>query len=173
MAYVGTNMKKLYAPWRSKYVTSVLQKIKGEPECVFCTHYADTNDADNFILKRGEHAGIVMNIYPYSSGHIMVIPYQHTGELTELSAQARAECMELVNLSCNVLKKVIGPEGFNVGVNLGKAAGAGIPRHLHIHIVPRWMGDINFMPVIGEVKIISTDINQLYGQLLEAFRKHN
>jgi len=165
-------MDKIYAPWRHRYVTKTAhveaeKKIKLKNECVFCQQFAENNDSKYFILKRFKHHAITMNLYPYNAGHLMVLPIEHKGELFELSAQARQEMMELVSISIELLKKTMKPEGFNVGLNLGIAGGGGIPSHLHFHVLPRWIGDTNFLATIGETKIVCSDFSHVYKQLKE------
>ncbi len=167
-------MKRIYAPWREQYITTQ-DKTKSTTalshDCIFCNQFDAHNDVENLILARFEHCAIVMNKFPYSSGHIMVLPLAHEGDLCKLSPDVHAEFFELVSASTAVLKQVINPAGFNVGLNLGKAAGAGIPTHLHAHIVPRWEGDTNFMPIIADTKPISFDMAKMYQTLKTAFEK--
>ncbi len=138
--------------------------------CIFCERIREgpEKDKENLILKRGKHAFIVLNLYPYTNGHMMVVPYKHTGELGELDADTLQEMMSLVNKAIQALRNVMGPQGFNVGANLGRAAGAGVDDHVHFHIVPRWVGDTNFMPVLSEVRLIPELLPQTYDQLLSA-----
>jgi ATP adenylyltransferase len=161
-------MKKIYAPWRTKYVEGVAhtKKEKIDPDhCIFCSKFAENKDEKHYILKRTEHAALILNLYPYSAGHLMVIPLEHKGDLDDLSSEIRTECFELTNKAIELLKKSIKPHGFNVGINIGKAGGAGIPSHIHFHIVPRWKGDTNFMPLIADTKPVSVDLNDLYERL--------
>ena len=167
-------MKKIYAPWRAKYITGTVQKPSGdrtrtEKECVFCQQLKENNDENYFILKRHDHAYVMMNRYPYNGGHLMVLPIAHKGELDECTAQERAEIMELVNSSIVILKKELSPQGFNIGMNSGTAGGGGLPSHLHIHVLPRWESDTNFMPLLCETKPISVDLKETYNQLKRAF----
>ena len=138
-------------------------KLKNE--CVFCQQFAENNDSKYFILKRFKYNAITMNFYPYNAGHLMVLPIEHKGELLELSIKARQEMMELVNIAIELLKKTMKPEGFNVGLNLGIGGGGGIPSHLHFHVLPRWVGDTNFLATIGETKIVCSDFSHVYKQL--------
>ncbi len=165
-------MKKIYAPWRSDYVVQEARSKNEDTkqdECVFCEQFCDTSDEQYFILHRGQHCAIIMNFYPYNAGHLMVLPLGHVGSLQELGADARAELMELTCTSIEVLEKELSPSGFNTGMNLGKAAGAGIPSHIHMHVVPRFAGDTNFMPIIAETKPISFDLPKLYAKLKKHF----
>ena len=154
----------LWAPWRMEY-------ILGEKEsgCIFCTRINQDSDKENLILSRGENNFVIMNKYPYNNGHLMVVPNRHTSEFDSLSDPEKLEMMNLVSKSMNVLKKTVNPDGFNVGLNIGKIAGAGIDNHLHFHIVPRWVADTNFMPVVGQTKIISEDLGETWERLKEVF----
>ena len=154
----------LWAPWRMEY-------ILGEKEsgCIFCTRINQQNDRKNLILFRGENNFVIMNKYPYNNGHLMVVPNRHTSEFDSLSDPEKLEMMNLVSKSMNVLKKTVSPDGFNVGLNIGKIAGAGIDDHLHFHIVPRWAADTNFMPVVGQTKVISEDLGETWDRLKEGF----
>jgi ATP adenylyltransferase len=158
-------MKQLWAPWRMEYV-----KSEKSNECIFCSLPKENNDTQNYILHRGQSAFIIMNIFPYNSAHVMVSPFRHIGCLT---AQNKDEIKEMNNLtlrSIEILRAVINPEGFNVGYNIGKAAGAGYDEHIHCHIVPRWTGDTNFMPVLGETKVHPEHLNTTYKKLLPHFK---
>ena len=154
----------LWAPWRMEY-------ILGEKEsgCIFCTRINQDSDKENLILLRGGNNFVIMNKYPYNNGHLMVVPNRHTSEFDSLSDPEKLEMMNLVSKSMNVLKKTVNPDGFNVGLNIGKIAGAGIDDHLHFHIVPRWVADTNFMPVVGQTKIISEDLGETWERLKEGF----
>lgn len=154
----------LWAPWRMEY-------ILGEKEsgCIFCTRINQDSDKENLILSRGKNNFVIMNKYPYNNGHLMVVPNRHTSEFDSLSDPEKLEMMNLVSKSMNVLKKTVNPDGFNVGMNIGKIAGAGIDDHLHFHIVPRWAADTNFMPVVGQTKIISEDLGETWERLKEGF----
>lgn len=164
-------MKQLYAPWRSDYATNIAHRNSepGSPEpCVFCTKFKATNDEKNFIIKRAEHNAVLLNLYPYNPGHILVIPYAHVAQLDLLPVDARTELMELITVSSHVLQKTLNAHGINVGLNLGQAAGAGIPTHLHFHVLPRYIGDTNFLPTLADTKQISFDMHKIYEQLREA-----
>ena len=167
-------MNILYAPWRSKYAKSInktKKEICTENTCVFCQHFSEKNDATNFILKRYKNSIVMLNLYPYNAGHLLVIPKKHKPDLDKLTKEERSELMEVVNTCTKILKKVLQPEGFNIGMNLGKLAGAGIPSHLHIHILPRWLGDTNFLPLLAETKQISFDLKDIYTKLKKEFSK--
>jgi ATP adenylyltransferase len=145
-------MNKLWAPWRMKYIEGVdTNKAEG---CIFCTKPHENDDDANYIVYRGETCFVILNIFPYNNGHVMVIPYRHTASLADLSPEERLELVDLTEITMSAIRNVMRPDGFNVGINFGRAAGAGIDEHMHVHIVPRWNGDTNFMPVIGCTKVI-------------------
>lgn len=155
-------MKVLWAPWRIKYITG--DKEEG---CIFCQKPKEGNDKDNLILYTGETGFIIMNRYPYSNGHLMTVPYKHTNNFSDLTQEERLELMNLTAKCIDILQ-VIKPEGFNIGMNLGRTGGAGIDDHLHFHVVPRWNGDTNFMPVIGDVRVMPEYLEETY----ETLSKH-
>ena len=142
-------MNKLWAPWRIDYIRT--PKEKG---CIFCNKSNDEDDRESLILYRGNESFVLMNLYPYSNGHLMISPYKHTSDTNDISSQGNEEIMWLANQSMNILTHAMNAEGFNFGANLGKAGGAGIEEHIHYHIVPRWSGDTNFMPVVGNTKVL-------------------
>jgi ATP adenylyltransferase len=154
----------LWAPWRIQYIMS--DKDDG---CIFCDKPRQRDDATNLILWRGKTGFVVMNLYPYNNGHLMIVPYAHVPSLTDLDAPQRAELFGLTAACEAILRQTLRPDGFNIGLNLGAAAGAGFADHLHIHIVPRWTGDTNFMPVLGELRVIPEHIKQTYGTLVPHF----
>ena len=158
-------MERLWTPWRMEY-------IKGADQtdgCFLCDLPASGDDEGAYILKRGDAAFVIMNIYPYNSGHLMVAPYTHVGDLTALPRTHMQELFALVQQTVAVLGDVYRPEGFNVGMNLGKVAGAGVPDHLHVHVVPRWGGDTNFMPIVGNTKVLPESLEQTYDRLRPGF----
>lgn len=161
-------MDKLWAPWRVKYVTKTGKRVKG---CVFCNILKEEKDKKNFIVTRTEHAYAVLNIYPYNNGHVLIVPNRHVFDLGALRREEREELFDLLESTKVLLDKTMKPEGYNVGINLGRAAGAGYPEHMHIHLVPRWQGDINFMPVTGHTKVISQSLKALHASLLKANKK--
>ena len=165
-------MDKLWSPWRSQYIES----FKAEPndhsdESLFTRILKENKDKENYLLYRGKTCFIIMNLYPYNSGHLMVVPYKEALFLNELDNETRLELFELIDLGCRILTDAIQPHGFNIGTNLGRIAGAGIEDHLHFHIVPRWNGDTNFMPVLNEVKVISEAMNDTYDKLKNSLKK--
>ncbi len=134
-------------------------------DCIFCEKPKKNDDKKELIIYRGQKAFALLNIYPYNNGHIMVAPYKHTGELAELTKEEYGEMNKIVKMYVARIKKTMNPHGFNVGMNIGKVAGAGFDEHLHTHIVPRWRGDTNFMPVVGKEKVISESLNSVYKKL--------
>ncbi len=163
---------RIWAPWRIEYILGVKpeDRAKGETEneCVLCQAHLAGDDLEKLILYRGELCFIMMNLYPYNSGHIMILPYRHAGSLDELTDEESIEMMILAKRMLPIFWEVMRPEGFNLGINLGRCAGAGIIEHVHTHIVPRWSGDANFMPVLGETKVISEHITETFMKLREA-----
>jgi ATP adenylyltransferase len=158
-------MDRLWAPWRMKYIRETLDKH--EQGCVFCAKPAQSRDKDreNLILYRGVHAFVMLNAFPYNNGHLMVIPFLHTSSMDDIDTAAAAELWSLLAKSRRALASAFNPDGFNIGINLGRAAGAGIDAHLHVHIVPRWTGDVNYMAVTGETKVISQSLEDAYDAL--------
>lgn len=151
-------MDRIWAPWRSKYILNADQ----EDGCILCNRVRNDADSKNYILFRGERTFIIMNIFPYNNGHLMVAPYKHTGQLEDLDPEDGKEIIMSVSLGVRALRKAFQPDGFNVGMNIGRVAGAGIEDHVHMHIVPRWNGDTNFMPVLADTKILSVSLDEAY-----------
>jgi ATP adenylyltransferase len=164
-------MEKLYSPWRSKYIEGFKGTAQKDEGCIFCAAMENTNDKERFVIYRGSEAFVMMNLYPYNSGHMMIVPKRHTSDFSSLSADELAECMSLLQLSQKALGDLSHPHGYNIGMNLGKSGGAGIDDHLHWHIVPRWNGDTNFMPVLADVKMVSEDMEKQWEKLYEFFAK--
>ncbi len=165
-------MDRLYAPWRSGYAADAdvgKQDHATAQQCVFCNHLADNTDEKHFIFRRFKYNFIMLNLFPYNAGHLMVLPLEHKATLDDIHPQARTELMELTTSSVRIVSQVLKAQGVNIGMNLGKAAGAGIPSHAHMHILPRWVGDTNFLPTIGHTKQISFDLVEIYTQLKPAF----
>lgn len=166
-------MKSLHAPWRDTYINDVQKKSDKDAEsiCVFCEHLARGNDDQAMILGKFKYNFVIMNKFPYNAGHLLVMPLAHVATLQELSSDARAELIELIAKSDAILEETLGNEGSNIGINKGRAGGAGIPSHLHVHVVPRWAGDTNFLPIIADVKQISTDMQSIFKKLKVEFAK--
>ncbi|HKB85599.1 MAG TPA: HIT domain-containing protein [Ignavibacteriaceae bacterium] len=163
-------MEKLWSPWRSQYIDSFKHKDE-EDQCVFCEMVNESpEELSNLIVDKGLLTFTVLNLFPYNNGHLMIVPYRHTSAFISLTDDENLEIMHKMRLAYNALKETLHPEGFNMGLNLGKGAGAGIHEHIHFHIVPRWNGDTNFMPVLGEVKVISQDLIETKKKLLEAYK---
>lgn len=156
----------LWAPWRMDYIKNVSD---GPAECFLCAIATKPErDAEHLVLRRGPRGMLFLNRYPYVHGHLLVAPYRHEADLTNLEADERAELMELVVHGQRVLSLAMNPQGFNIGINLGRCAGAGVPGHVHMHVVPRWNGDVNFMSLVGQVRVIPQAVEQSYRELLEA-----
>lgn len=161
-------MKRLFSPWRMKYI----QNTKSNDEsCIFCDALKKHDNEANLVIARGKTSFVMLNLYPYTSGHMMVAPFDHKANLDELTPQSRGEMMELVSQCIVVLKKVYNPQAFNVGANIGEAAGAGVPGHVHLHIVPRWAGDTNFMSTVGEVRVLPESVDQTYSRVFAAWQE--
>lgn len=157
-------MDKLWAPWRISYI-----RTKKTKKCLFCQ--SKKNDAAKFVLFKTKHALAMLNIFPYNNGHVMVCPFRHVREISDLSETEILDLIRAMNRAKALLDKVLRPEGYNIGINISAIAGAGIVGHMHIHIVPRWNGDTNFMPVLNNTKIISQSLQELYRQLKNAQKK--
>jgi ATP adenylyltransferase len=160
-------MKHIWSPWRMEYI----ENHNKEEGCVFCNALSKTDSAENLIAFRGESAFVILNRYPYTSGHLMVIPYVHKPNLEELDSPTRAEMMELTTHCTTTLKNLYKPHGFNIGMNIGEAAGAGVLGHVHIHIVPRWKGDTNFMSTVGETRVLPEELETTYQRVKNEFEK--
>ena len=157
--------KPIWAPWRSQYVGG-----EKEPGCVFCNALEGAENPANLVLAVGEQCFVVLNRFPYTTGHLMVLPKRHLGAFEELSAEEWAETGKLAASAKGALDELYGPDGYNMGLNLGEAAGAGIADHLHLHLVPRWQGDNNFMPVTADVRVMSHHLEAVYSDLKEKMR---
>ena len=157
-------MKHIWAPWRMRYI--LMDKPEG---CILCEKPGESNDAHNYILYRGKKNFVILNCYPYNPGHLMIAPYRHVASVEELTRVELSEHFEMVSQSVKLLKGVLNPEGFNIGMNLGKTAGAGIVDHCHTHIVPRWPGDTNFMSVLDDVRVIPEALAETYNKLKDKF----
>ena len=161
-------MQQIWAPWRMRYIQ--MEKPKG---CILCEKAAQNNDAANYVLYRGDKNFVIMNTYPYNPGHLLIAPCRHAANLDDLTPEELHEHIEIVSRGVKILRQTFSPAGFNLGTNMGKVAGAGIADHVHTHIVPRWQGDVNFMPVIGQTKVISQSLITLYNELKNADKKRN
>jgi ATP adenylyltransferase len=163
-------MDRLWSPWRSEYVASGETADSSGKVCVFCKLYADVeNDETNFVVYRATHCYVVLNRYPYISGHLLIVPNEHIGELDAAAKQTTDELMDLTKRAQTALREAYRPDGFNLGMNLGHSAGAGIVDHIHLHIMPRWTGDTNFMTTVNETRVISEDLSATYAKLRETF----
>lgn len=151
-------MKRLFSPWRSQYIASFSDAKQKNKGCIFCKAYKANKDDKNLIVTRGKRCFVIMNLFPYNSGHLMVVPYRHVPTLIELTEEESSEVMSLLKEMTSALQKIMRPDGFNIGSNIGRPAGAGIDEHVHFHIVPRWNGDTNFMPILSDTKMISEDL---------------
>ena len=158
-------MKQIWAPWRIQYIE--MEKPEG---CILCDKPKENKDVQNYILYRGKSNFVMLNSYPYNPGHLMVAPYEHIANLEELSDEVLQEHWRMVNLSLKILRQVFKPGGFNVGINMGRVAGAGVEKHVHTHIVPRWNGDTNFMQIMADVKVMPQALAETYDKLKGKFR---
>lgn len=158
-------MEHIWTPWRMEYI----QEQSDYEGCVFCLAVEAEDNGENLIFYRGERVFMILNRYPYTSGHVMCVPYSHKNRLQDLSREARIEMMDLVSKAVEVLQSVYQPEGFNVGLNLGESAGAGLADHLHMHIVPRWGGDTNFMSTIGLTRVMPESLPDTYRRIKDAW----
>ncbi len=157
-------MEQIWAPWRIKYIQ--MEKTEG---CILCDKPRENNDALNYILYRGDKSFVMLNSYPYNPGHLMIAPYRHIANLEELTDEERNEHFKIVSRSIKMLRQVFNPAGFNIGINVGRVAGAGIDDHFHTHIVPRWQGDTNFMPVISDIRVVPEALAETYEKLRSKF----
>ncbi len=158
-------MKHLWSPWRREYI----EGNKKEASCVFCNASAQADGPENLIVFRGKLAYVILNRFPYTSGHLMAIPFAHQPNLEALDPETRGEMMELTSRCTTILREVYQAQSFNVGINIGQAAGAGVLGHVHIHIVPRWIGDTNFMSSVGETRVLPETLEQSYERIAKAF----
>lgn len=163
-------MDQLWSPWRSQYISTFGSdtEYKG---CIFCDVLQDDDDDARLVVQRHLQCITVMNLYPYNSGHLLIVPNMHVDSLIQLDQDAYYEMMDMLRLWMQVLQSVMRPQGFNIGTNIGRAGGAGIDAHVHIHIVPRWYGDVNFMPVVGNTKVISEDMRETMLRLREQYHQ--
>ena len=157
-------MEHIFSPWRYKYIASADK----ETGCVFC-RARDGNDKDFFIIYRGDLNFIILNLYPYTSGHLMIVPYEHADSLAAVDGRTTAEMMEMAKRAQTALESEYHPDGFNIGMNLGRSAGAGVADHIHLHVVPRWTGDANFVSIVGETRVLPEDLATTYEKLKKHF----
>ena len=169
-------MEQLWTPWRGAYVTGTADEKSGglvhstdlHTGCIFCDKPRQTHDRANLIVARGETCFVILNAFPYNNGHFMVVPYRHLSDPADLSPNENAELMQTASYLTGVLRGVYRPDGYNIGMNIGSAAGAGIAAHLHLHVVPRWGGDTNFMPVLGQVKVLPETLDTTFDRITAA-----
>jgi ATP adenylyltransferase len=161
-------MEHLWSPWRFRYVTKA---DPGAGGCVFCDKLISGTDEENLIVFRGRHNYVVLNLYPYTSGHLMIVPYQHLPLLEDLDVEAAGEMMELTREATRHLREIYKPTGLNIGMNLGESAGAGVAGHIHMHVLPRWVGDTNFMTAVGETRVMPEDLSDTWRKLRGAFAR--
>ncbi|MBS1873214.1 MAG: HIT domain-containing protein [Acidobacteria bacterium] len=159
-------MDRLWSPWRYTYIRSA----SPSDACIFCVKPAENDDRGNYILHRGEHNFVLLNLYPYTNGHLLIAPYEHVATLEQARPEALAEMMSLTRESETHLRAVYNPRGVNLGMNIGESAGAGVAGHIHMHVLPRWPGDANFMTVVGETRVLPESLEATYEKLLARFR---
>lgn len=160
-------MEHIYAPWRKDFI----EKKEKEEGCIFCKRKELQVCLDSLVVFKGKYSFVLLNKYPYNNGHLMVAPYNHKGDFTELSTEEMYDLIENIKISIEMLKKAYNPQGFNIGMNIGSVAGAGVADHLHWHIVPRWGGDTNFMPIIGETKVLHEILEDTFNKLFPFFQE--
>ena len=156
---------RIWAPWRLRYVSNA----RKQDDCVFCVKPDEGDDREALIVHRGPRCFVILNLYPYTSGHLMVAPYDHVGRLQDIEPDVTAEMMDLAQQAIRRMEDVYRPEGFNLGVNQGKVAGAGVEGHIHLHVVPRWAGDNNYMPVIADTRVMPQSLEESYDALQGGF----
>jgi ATP adenylyltransferase len=154
----------LWSPWRYQYITGTSSK----PSCVFCDIASSAQDEENYVLYRGQHNYLVLNRYPYTSGHLMIVPFQHVASLAEAAVETASEMMTLARQAEEALREAYRPDGLNIGMNIGASAGAGVAGHIHLHVLPRWSGDVNFMTAISETRVLPEALDTTYRKLKEA-----
>lgn len=159
-------MDRLHAPWRSEYV----KNPDGEG-CVFCKARDEKEENESYVIVRGKYSFVILNIYPYNNGHVMIAPFRHTGDLQELNEKEILEMMLFTRRMEEVLRESMNAQGFNIGMNIGRIAGAGFVNHLHIHVVPRWSGDTNFMPILGETKVLPMSLDEALTIIKETYER--
>ncbi len=167
-----TDLDRIWAPWRKAYLRP--DKRRADRSCLFCRLGADppAHDARNYIFKRTSLNFAILNLYPYNNGHVMILPLRHVAAVEKLTDAEKLDWLDLYEEVRGAIQKTLRPHGFNIGINMGRAGGAGIPKHLHLHIVPRWKGDVNFMPVVAGAKVISESLDSVYQTLARALKKN-
>jgi ATP adenylyltransferase len=161
-------LNHIFSPWRMEYIQS-----DKHTTCAFCEELAKPDGTENLIVFRGRRAFIILNRYPYTSGHLMIVPFQHESTLDALDEETRVELMSLTNRAIEAIKSVYHPQGFNVGINIGEAAGAGITEHIHVHVVPRWIGDTNFMSSLSETRVLPETLEETYDRMVTAWENED
>jgi ATP adenylyltransferase len=161
-------MEHLWSPWRYRYIATA-DKVEG---CVFCRVRDAANDDENYIVHRGQLNFVILNLFPYTSGHLMVVPYEHAASFADADEDVTAEMIRLAKQSQRALEAEYHPDGFNIGINLGRAAGAGVADHLHLHVVPRWVGDTNFMPALADTRVMPQHLDETWQTLREAWVRY-
>jgi len=165
-------MKQLWAPWRMQYILNEIDKNEG---CIFCDFPKKNEDQKYLIIHRAEKSYVILNKYPYNNGHVLIVPYQHTGDLLDLDDETLLSIQKTIRKTVQVMRNILHPHAMNIGLNMGRIAGAGIDEHIHYHIVPRWDGDTNFMPVISGTKVVSESLEvtwkKLYNEFLRLYGK--
>lgn len=162
-------MDRLWSPWRYSYISKATPDDGTTGSCIFCAKPAETRDAENLIVHRGVWNFVILNAFPYTNGHLMVAPYEHVSSLVDARAETLAEMIQLMRDAEKHLRAIYKPHGLNAGMNLGEAAGAGIAGHIHMHVLPRWTGDANFMTTVGETRVLPEDLESTYAKLRRAF----
>jgi len=166
-------MDRLWAPWRAQYIRDSPKGVEAEHGCFLCQGLANQDDRENLLVWRGSHSVVFLNRFPYNNGHLLIAPVVHRGTLGELSGAELLEPIETLRTMMSVLDRMLRPQGYNVGLNQGKASGAGLPGHLHWHVVPRWDGDTNFMPVLASSKVIVESLFEFYDRLVAELGLHD
>ncbi len=163
-------MERMWSPWRSEYVSTADDDDEG---CFLCSHLESSDDETNGVLWRAERVFVVLNAYPYNAGHVMVAPRRHVGEIAEVGREELHDLIDTSQRAVTLLTEALHPQGFNLGMNLGKIAGAGVPGHVHVHVVPRWGGDTNFMPVVGDTKVLPEMLADTHAKLRPLFERRS
>ncbi len=167
----SNSLEYIWAPWRMEFIRA--SKDEGSKKCIFCSKPKKNKDKDNLILYYGKHVFVIMNRFPYNNGHLMIVPYRHLSDYNLLTKKERYEISDVSAMAVDILTKQMHPNGFNIGYNLGECAGAGIADHIHQHVVPRWIGDTNFMPVLGHTKVMVDGLTECWLELKHAFDTYN